>query len=139
MKYKIAKVDLRFKRYLYSQINWKARIISIKGVRVIGKTFEQIADVPDSYLAVDDTEVGSRLPDSALAVRFPVLGDDTSVTTPLAGYSICSLSNLQVLLALSFRLVVMSRTAHSKDPALLLDAVAVESIMPCVDAAVGST
>ena len=24
---KIAKVDLRFKRYLYSQINWKARII----------------------------------------------------------------------------------------------------------------
>ncbi len=27
---KIAKVDLRFKRYLYSQINWKARIISIK-------------------------------------------------------------------------------------------------------------
>lgn len=43
--------------------------------------------------------------------------------------------NLQVLLALSFRLVVMSRTAHSKDPALLLDAVAVESIMPCVDRA----
>lgn len=29
-----------------------------------GKTFEQIADVPDSYLAVDDTEVGSgcRIP-----------------------------------------------------------------------------
>ena len=23
-----------------------------------GKTFDQIADVPDSYLAVDDTEVG---------------------------------------------------------------------------------
>ena len=69
--------------------------------------------------------------DSALAVRFPVLGDDASVTVPLAGYSICSLSNLQVLLALSFRLVVMSRTAHYKDPALLLDAVAVESIMPC--------
>lgn len=77
--------------------------------------------------------------DYALAVRFPVLGDDTSVTVPLAGYSICSLSNLQVLLALSFRLVVMSRTAHSKDPALLLDAVAVESIMPCVDRAAGST
>ena len=33
----------------------------------------------------------------------------------------------------------MSRTAHYKDPALLLDAVAVESIMPCVDAAAGST
>ena len=61
---KIAKVDLRFKRYLYSQINWKARIISIKGARGVGKTFEQIADVPDSYLAVDDTEVGSgcRIP-----------------------------------------------------------------------------
>lgn len=25
-----------------------------------GKTFEQIADIPDSYLAIDDTEVGSR-------------------------------------------------------------------------------
>ena len=35
---KIAKVDLRFKRYLYSQINWKARIISIKGARGVGKT-----------------------------------------------------------------------------------------------------
>lgn len=79
------------------------------------------------------------MPDSALAVRVPVLGDDVSVTTPLAGYSICSLSNPQVLLALSFRLVVMSRTAHSKDPALLLDAVAVESIMPCVDRAASST
>ena len=29
-----------------------------------GKTFDQIADVPDSYLAVDDTEVGygNRIP-----------------------------------------------------------------------------
>ena len=29
-----------------------------------GKTFDQIADIPDSYLAVDDTEVGSgnRIP-----------------------------------------------------------------------------
>lgn len=26
---KVAKIDLRFKRYLYDQINWKARIISI--------------------------------------------------------------------------------------------------------------
>ena len=33
MKYKIAKVDLRFKRYLYIQINWKARIISINVAR----------------------------------------------------------------------------------------------------------
>ena len=35
---KIAKIDLRFKRYLYGQINWKARIISIKGARGVGKT-----------------------------------------------------------------------------------------------------
>ena len=35
---KIAKIDLHFKRYLYSQINWKARIISIKGARGVGKT-----------------------------------------------------------------------------------------------------
>ena len=29
-----------------------------------GKTFDQIADIPDSYLAVDDTEVGygNRIP-----------------------------------------------------------------------------
>lgn len=47
----------------------------------------------------------------------------------------CSLSNLQVLLALSFRPVVISRTAHSKDLALLLDVVAAESIAPCVDRA----
>lgn len=71
---KITKVDLRFKRYLYSQINWDARIISIKGAHGVGKkvkqpcyynkSFEQIADVPDSFLAVDDTEVGygNRIP-----------------------------------------------------------------------------
>ena len=36
---KIAKIDLRFKRYLYRQINWKTRIISIRGPRGVGKTF----------------------------------------------------------------------------------------------------
>ena len=35
---KIAKTDLRFKRYLYGRINWKSRIISIKGARGVGKT-----------------------------------------------------------------------------------------------------
>ena len=35
---KIAKIDLRFKRYLYARINWDARIISIKGARGVGKT-----------------------------------------------------------------------------------------------------
>ena len=35
---KIAKIDIRFKRYLFSEINWKARIIGIKGARGVGKT-----------------------------------------------------------------------------------------------------
>ena len=47
-------------------------------------------------------------------------------TTPLAGSSMCSLSiffsDLQVLLALAFRLVVVSCAVQSKNPTLLLDA-----------------
>ena len=34
---RIAKIDLSFKRYLYAQINWDARLIGIKGPRGVGK------------------------------------------------------------------------------------------------------
>lgn len=52
---KIAKVDLRFKRYLYSQINWKARIISIKGARGVGKTTMLLQHILESYEDIDQT------------------------------------------------------------------------------------
>ena len=52
---KIAKVDLRFKRYLYSQINWKARIISIKGTRGAGKTTMLLQHILENYEDIDQT------------------------------------------------------------------------------------
>ena len=52
---KIAKVDLRFKRYLYSQINWKARIISIKGARGAGKTTMLLQHIRENYEDIDQT------------------------------------------------------------------------------------
>lgn len=35
---KLATTDLRFKRYLYHQINGKVRMVGIKGARGVGKT-----------------------------------------------------------------------------------------------------
>lgn len=52
---KIAKIDLRFKRYLYSQINWKARIISIKGARGVGKTTMLLQHILENYEDIDQT------------------------------------------------------------------------------------
>lgn len=52
---KIAKIDLRFKRYLYSQINWKARIISIKGARGVGKTTLLLQHITENYEEIDQT------------------------------------------------------------------------------------
>ena len=52
---KIAKVDLRFKRYLYGQINWKARIISIKGARGVGKTTMLLQHILENYEDIDRT------------------------------------------------------------------------------------
>ncbi|MBQ9230613.1 MAG: AAA family ATPase [Prevotella sp.] len=52
---KIAKVDLRFKRYLYSQINWKAGIIGIKGARGVGKTTMLLQHILDNFEDIDKT------------------------------------------------------------------------------------
>ena len=52
---KIAKIDLRFKRYLYGQINWDARIISIKGARGVGKTTMLLQHILDNYKDIDQT------------------------------------------------------------------------------------
>ncbi|MBO5058910.1 MAG: AAA family ATPase [Prevotella sp.] len=52
---KITKVDLRFKRYLYSQINWDARIISIKGARGVGKTTMLLQHILENHKNIDQT------------------------------------------------------------------------------------
>ncbi len=52
---KIAKIDLRFKRYLYPQINWKARMIGIKGPRGVGKTTMLLQHILENYDDIDQT------------------------------------------------------------------------------------
>ncbi len=52
---KLSKIDLRFKRYLYSKINWKARFIGIKGPRGVGKTTMLLQHILENYQDVDQT------------------------------------------------------------------------------------
>ena len=52
---KISKINLRFKRYLYSQINWEARFIGIKGARGVGKTTMLLQHILESYEDIDQT------------------------------------------------------------------------------------
>ena len=52
---KIAKIDTRFKRYLYSLINWDARIIGIKGARGVGKTTLLLQHILLNYTNIDKT------------------------------------------------------------------------------------
>lgn len=52
---KLAKTNLRFKRYLYSHINWKARLIGIKGPRGVGKTTMLLQHILENYEDVDKT------------------------------------------------------------------------------------
>lgn len=52
---KIAKIDLRFKRYLFPQINWKARMIGIKGPRGVGKTTMLLQHILENYEDIDQT------------------------------------------------------------------------------------
>ena len=52
---KIAKIDLRFKRYLYGRINWKARIISVKGARGVGKTTLLLQHILENHEDLDQT------------------------------------------------------------------------------------
>lgn len=52
---KIAKISLRFKRYLYDQINWESRIISIKGARGVGKTTMLLQHILENYDDIDRT------------------------------------------------------------------------------------
>lgn len=52
---KIEKIDTRFKRYLYDQINWDARIIGIKGARGVGKTTMLLQHILLNYTDIDKT------------------------------------------------------------------------------------
>lgn len=52
---KITKIDLRFKRYLYSRINWNARMIGIKGARGVGKTTLLLQHILENYKDIDQT------------------------------------------------------------------------------------
>ena len=52
---RIAKIDLRFKRYLYYKINWSARMIGIKGARGVGKTTMLLQHILDNYADIDQT------------------------------------------------------------------------------------
>lgn len=52
---RIAKIDLQFKRYLYTQINWNARLIGIKGPRGVGKTTMLLQHILENYSDIDQT------------------------------------------------------------------------------------
>ena len=52
---KISKIDLRFKRYLYYQINWDSRFIGIKGPRGVGKTTMLLQHILKNYADIDQT------------------------------------------------------------------------------------
>ena len=52
---KIAKVDTRFLRYLYTQIHWDVRIIGIRGARGVGKTTLLLQHILLNYKDLDET------------------------------------------------------------------------------------
>ena len=52
---KIAKINLNFKRYLYSHINWNARMVGIKGARGVGKTTMLLQHILENHENIDET------------------------------------------------------------------------------------
>ena len=46
---KLTMVDLTFKRYLHQKINWKARLIGIKGARGVGKSTLLLQHIKESF------------------------------------------------------------------------------------------
>lgn len=49
----IKKVDVRFVRYLYDDINWDARLVGIKGARGVGKTTLLLQRIKRAYKKLD--------------------------------------------------------------------------------------
>ena len=52
---RLATTSLHFKRHLYHQINWNARLIGIKGARGVGKTTLLLQYIKEHFPHVDDT------------------------------------------------------------------------------------
>ncbi len=52
---RIANIDCSFKRYLFSTINWDARIIGIRGARGVGKTTMLLQHIRMNYDDIDQT------------------------------------------------------------------------------------
>lgn len=52
---KLAQISTSFKRYLYSEINWDARVIGIRGERGVGKTTMMLQRIKEKYKNPDDT------------------------------------------------------------------------------------
>ena len=52
--YKLRETPMRFKRYLYGDINWNARIIGIKGSRGVGKTTLLLQRIKEAHSNVDE-------------------------------------------------------------------------------------
>lgn len=51
---KLSVTDLRFKRYLYDNINWDVRLIGIKGARGVGKTTLLIQHIKETFENTDN-------------------------------------------------------------------------------------
>lgn len=51
---RLSRVSLSFKRYLYDQINWNARLIGIKGARGVGKTTMLLQHIKETFENPED-------------------------------------------------------------------------------------
>ncbi len=51
---RLAATSLRFKRYLYPQIDWGARLIGVKGMRGVGKTTLLLQHIKEAFTNVDE-------------------------------------------------------------------------------------
>lgn len=51
---KLAATDMRFKRYLYKKINWKVRLLGIKGARGVGKTTLLLQRIKENFGNADN-------------------------------------------------------------------------------------
>lgn len=51
---RLAATDLRFKRYLYEQINWDVRLLGIKGARGVGKTTLLLQRIKEAFDNMDE-------------------------------------------------------------------------------------
>ncbi len=51
---KLTSTSLRFKRYLYNQINWNVQLLGIKGARGVGKTTMILQHIKETFANYDD-------------------------------------------------------------------------------------